>query len=483
LIGSAEARLGIHRELKPSLRLVSHRYVAVDGGSGAHLLAAVAGWGPQLRAVISPRHADLLIIVTPVAARLRVPLEEIVRSLPNPAWAFVAAARFPQVPEQRFVSIDRVVRNTQRGVADAKELIDALCNTSSWRPMGVVEKSGWVPDTISLPTDTPELQTEFVVHSFGPIQPITSGPLRFLVVCDGEQVVRVEVECGYTFRGIAEAMTAAPWKEAAALAAELDPLAPVACRLAYVRALEAIQGYAPPENIEPIRESALAIERARNNLWWLVRFLDIIAAPALFRRAHDIASRLDQCVGPPTTEWIAPQYCGEWGTEISTAKLQLLARDVSSLEHKLNDDPWLRFRTKDIGVLTLEQALQRRISGPVLVASQHGRGDVHARITARLRSASSDLGSESKMRIDSPPDGQQNWRVPSGKATVAIPGPRGAISLGIESDGGTGPIKVEWQRPSRALLTAVPGLLRNQKLADAEVILASLDIATAEADG
>ena len=87
------------------------------------------------------------------------------------------------------------------------------------------------------------------------------------------------------------------------------------------------------------------------------------------------------------------------------------------------------------------------------------------------------------MRIDSAGGAQPNWRVPSGKATVAVLGPRGAIGLGIESDGGTRPIKVEWQRPSRALLTAVPGLLRNQKLADAEIILASLDIAAAEADG
>jgi NADH:ubiquinone oxidoreductase subunit D len=63
-----------------------------------------------------------------------------------------------------------------------------------------------------------------------------------------------------------------------------------------------------------------------------------------------------------------------------------------------------------------------------------------------------------------------------------VAGSRGDIGLFIESDGER-LRQVVWQRPSAALLSLLPELLAGQKLADAEVILASLDLAMAEADG
>jgi len=60
------------------------------------------------------------------------------------------------------------------------------------------------------------------------------------------------------------------------------------------------------------------------------------------------------------------------------------------------------------------------------------------------------------------------------------------IGLHLDSPGGEGsrgPAQVEWQRPSASLLALVPELLVGQKLADAEVILASLDLTMAEVDG
>ena len=51
------------------------------------------------------------------------------------------------------------------------------------------------------------------------------------------------------------------------------------------------------------------------------------------------------------------------------------------------------------------------------------------------------------------------------------------------NSGGETLAQVEWQHPSAALLPLLPEMLAGQKLADAEVIVASLDLAMAEADG
>jgi NADH-quinone oxidoreductase subunit D len=66
---------------------------------------------------------------------------------------------------------------------------------------------------------------------------------------------------------------------------------------------------------------------------------------------------------------------------------------------------------------------------------------------------------------------------------ATVEGPRGVLGVYIVSSGGERPNQVQWQRPSASLLPLLPEILAGQKLVDAEVIIASLDLAIAEADG
>ena len=76
---------------QPRARLLrrTRTYFAIDGGTGAHLLADLAGRNPYLQPVSSPRHADLLIIVGPVSNKLVPSLVAIAKSLPHPARALL----------------------------------------------------------------------------------------------------------------------------------------------------------------------------------------------------------------------------------------------------------------------------------------------------------------------------------------------------------------------------------------------------------
>jgi NADH:ubiquinone oxidoreductase subunit D len=480
----------------------SYRYLAIDGGAGAHLLAELAGCDLRLRPVSSPRHADLLIVIEPVNRKLAPAVAEVARALPRPAHAILVgepgAASLPVANLARLEELLPAVRRV--GQATAEQVLVAIRHPATWPELAAAGGPAPAETTIQLPpAQEREIATELAVLSLGPIQPFTAGPLRLLLVCDGEQILSAQVEAGYAARGIAAAMLAADWREGAGLACQLDPLAPVAGRLTYVRALEQLQRWRPALPVVGVREGALLLERAQNHLWWLTRFAMLLDARALTARARKVALALtwlgrDLWTRPPI-EWIAPQEGAIPAVPTAVAALRRIAHEVRALEVAVRRDRFLAFRTRGIGLFAPERLDAAGASGPVLQARAEGAGDVQSRLLTRLRAAAMDVrkaadglaaitpdhgGVAANMGVASWP---RQWSVPAGEVRVAVTGPRGRIELHLVSAGGNGPTLVEWQRPSAALLPLVPDLLAGQKLADAEVIVASLDLAMAEADG
>lgn len=479
MTGSADATTPSHAIGFPAL----HRFFAVDGGAGAHTLAALADIGPELQRVLSPRHANLLLIVEPLAATMREPLVEIARAMPQPSQVFIVeTAPAARARDQR-LDVDAVLHRPHRLAASSPGDIFRACKDAKRASLRVVDKSERIPDTVTLPAEPPEMATELAVLSLGPIQPYTAGPLRIVLICDGEQIDRAEVSAGYAFRGIAAAMATTTWEHAADLAATLDPLAPVAGRLAYVQAIEALQHWQPPAALASERAATLAIERAGSHLWWFVRFARLLGAHRLADRAREIAWRLDRDAASRPDAWIAPQSQRSIDVHAAPAELHELARALESLAETVNRDRLLRLRCKGLGVLSFDDALRHGVSGPALMASKNGHGDTHARIVARLGAALFDLRSAAQTEHGVESLSPAKWHAPRGKVDASTEGPRGAVGLSLHSDGGDGPTRVEWRRPSAAMLKLLPALLQGQILADAEVIIASLDIAMAEADG
>ncbi|MCZ7574426.1 MAG: hypothetical protein M5U01_38235 [Ardenticatenaceae bacterium] len=467
-----------------------HRYLAVDGGSGAHFLAALAHADPQLQAVTSPRHADLLIVVEPVTRKLAPAVAALARALPRPVRVLVIGdSERDERCEADLAPVEDLLSGARRARPSISEVLTAARDPAPWPEVTIADGPAGEPTTISLPSkQARELATELVVLSLGPIQPVTVGPLRLLLVCDGEQVLSAQVEAGYAHRGIARAMAHTSWHAGADLARRLDPLAPIAGQLAYVRTLEQLQGWQPPAPVAQLREAALAVECAQNHLWWLVRFADVLAAASLGNRAHWLAESLAELAlwERPPREWIAPQANPGAPGRAAPAALAEIADAVEAFGERVERDRLLALRTRGIGVLAAEALKAAAVSGPVLVASEMGAGDVQSRLVTRLQGVSADLRRAAHtLATTAAADNRSSaqWRVPAGEVHAAVESPRGRLGLHVVSRGGEGPATVEWQRPSAALLDLIPGMLVGQKLADAELSLASLDLAMAEADG
>jgi NADH-quinone oxidoreductase subunit D len=498
LIGSDKHRTkqwsGWLSNLVPSL----HRYISVDGGTGAHLLAHLAGHDPSLQQVFSPRHANLLLVVTPLSQKLAPAVVAMASALAQPAHVLLLGSTqnlSGMFPSEAFASAEQLFPDAASVSGDSLDDILRAARSSSEARSGsaVIDADEPTAPIFSLPPrEELEMATELAVLSLGPVQSCTAGPLRLVLMCDGEQVHSVQVDAGYAYRGMEQAMLAVTWQEALAIARQFDPLAPIAGQLAYVRALEQLQGWQPPEAVALLREAALALERVQNTLWWLVRFAQLLADAPLFDRAFHLAANLASHTAnlwesSPST-WIYPQQIvsRQVMKQTNGTAWRALAEHLAHLQRYVEHARTLAIRTRGIGVLTSERLEAAGVrSGPNFQASAPGRGDVLSRLLARLQIATRDLllvrdalDKGETARAHAPV-----WGVPEGDTHATVEGPRGTIGLHLVGQGGRGPMQVAWQRPSALLLQLLPDLLRGQKLTDAEVILASLDLAMAEADG
>jgi NADH:ubiquinone oxidoreductase subunit D/Ni,Fe-hydrogenase III small subunit len=476
-------------------RQALHRYFAIDGGYGAHLLAALGGYSPYLQAVASPRHADLLIIVTPITQKLIPAIVEIAEALPRPAHVLVLS----EPSGEQAASVGMGIANVETLFQDVRtittaspaDVLHALTDTAPWAEIALNNVNVPEAETIQLPSrQEQELATELIVLSLGPVQPFTAGPLRLFLICDGEQVLSVQVESGYAHRGITQAMLQAGWQEALPLARSFDPLAPLACQLAYVQAIEQIQSWQPSPPMVVLREAALALERVHNYLWWLVNFMRLLADAQLSDRAYQLATSFEACMAQlwqqrPST-WILPQWQGKVEyDEASMRQLQQLANALETFTAALAHNRWLMLRTRNIGILPPVKFEESDVSASVLSENELGKDDVQSRLIKRLQCTVSDMRNAMTIlsKNEFPPARAEHWRLPVGEAQVTVDGPRGPLGFHASSDGGEKPAHIAWQCPSVALLSLVPQLLTGQKLADAEIIIASLNLAMAEADG
>lgn len=481
------------------LRKTPHSYFAIDGGSGAHLLAALTERNLYVKQVASPRHANVLLIVEPISQKLAPAVVEMAKALPRPAHALVVGD--PQQGEPDHLSetelahvedfLPHALRISQ---ASVEAVLNVMLHPERWTELISIDRPEAEATTIRIPSkQEQEVATELVVLSLGPIQPFTAGPLRIFLVCDGEQVLSAQVEAGYAHRDIAQAMTQADWQHSLQLARCLDPLAPVASQLAYVSVIEQLQNWWPSAQLETLRQAALALERAQNALWWLVRFAKIVADIRLVNRSYQLATGLaastSQLWQQPPIMWMMPQRSISAPAVIKNTsaipEIHRIADGVEVLGMQAERNRLLGIRTRSIGVLATERLKAANVSGPVLQASEHGNGDVQSRLVIRLQNAARDLrevaGALSTQ--ESIPTQEASWDIPVGEAKTTIRGPRGDIGLHLVSSNREKPASVEWQRPSALLLPLLPEILAGQKLADAEVIVASLDLAMAEADG
>lgn len=380
------------------------RYFVADGGSGGDLLARLPLATPLVQPVDSARHANLLLAFEPISERFSAAIVESFRAMPRPRARFVVPAR------------------THRPTAPmdlASELLQARATCDEPAEPQIEPKILELP-----PKHERDIATELVIFAVGPLQQLTVGPMRFLLVCDGEQVISAEVESGYANRDLATRMSGVTWRDAAAIAQEFDPLAPEVGEIAFLSAMERLRNVTISPAERHRREAVLARRRIESDLLFAIRFLRFL------RHDRYLARLIDLLEKPVSSE-------------------------IEKLERQIARDRFLQLRLRNVGHVSPKRLREAGVTGPNLRASEEGGGDVLARLIERLRDAAN---------------------APPGETA------RGIIRLHVRSADDPGPTSIEWSGPSAAVVNLLPEVLAGQKLADAEAIIASFDIAAAEVD-
>ena len=364
------------------------------------------------------------------------------------------------------------------------------------------------------------LKTEPFVINIGPQHPSTHGVFRMRTTLDGEVIVDMEPVFGYLHRGIEKLAEERTYTGVIPLTDRLDYLASMSNNLAYCLAVEKLAGIAVPERAEYLRVIMAELMRISSHLCAVGFFLNDCGAfmtPVLymFREREKLLDLFEMVSGQRLTY----NYMRVGGVSHDIPEEFLPALDkfvrqmpgfIDEYDQLLAENEILLARSKGVGILPRELAINISASGPVLRASgvewdirkadpysiydrfefdipTGTAGDCYDRYRVRIQEMRQSLRII-KQAMEQLPPGEVRSEVPHlihppvGEAYGHIEAPKGELGFYLVSDNSIAPYRFHIRAPSLINLTALRDMMIGWKIADAIIIFGSIDICMGEVD-
>jgi NADH-quinone oxidoreductase subunit D len=357
--------------------------------------------------------------------------------------------------------------------------------------------------------------------NLGPQHPSTHGVFRAVLWLDGERIVEVEPHIGYLHRGTEKLSEGELYPQVITLFDRIDYISNFNNELAFCMAAEKLMGVEVPERAEYIRVILCELNRVANHFLFYGTFgLDAGAmTPVMYGfRERERIQRLFESVSGAR---MMHNYFRIGGLKEETPPdfaqrvaiiLGELEQSIGECDRLLSQNEIFIARTRNIGTIDTQKAIDFALSGPVLRATGMpydirvvepysvydrfefdipvgGNGDSWDRYAIRIEEIRQSLIIV-RQALDQMPSGgpimaagvRRLPRPPKGEAYVRTESPRGDYGVYLVSDGTNKPYRVKVRTPSFLNLQALRYLLRDAFLADAVIILGSLDIVLGEVD-
>ncbi|MFQ5776512.1 MAG: NADH-quinone oxidoreductase subunit D [Terriglobia bacterium] len=366
---------------------------------------------------------------------------------------------------------------------------------------------------------TTVLGADEIILNMGPQHPSTHGVLRIKLKLDGERVIGSECIIGYLHRGVEKIGENRTYPQFAPYVDRTDYVAAVSNGLGYCEAVEKLLGAEAPPRARWVRTILTELQRIASHLLWLgTHALDIGAMTPLFytfREREEILKIFEKYCGARLTTHAfrigGLQYETYPGFEEDVkAFSRTLDKRIDEYEELLTENRIWVERTRDVGVLTAEDAIAMGATGPVLRGSGvrwdirkampyaaydqfefmvpvGERGDVYDRYLVRLE----EMRQSRRIllqAVEGIPEGPILARVgkvikpPPGEVYHSIEAPKGELGYYIVSDGTTQPYRLRIRPPSFVNLQALDHMVRGTLVADVVAIIGTLDIVLGEVD-
>jgi NADH-quinone oxidoreductase subunit D len=365
------------------------------------------------------------------------------------------------------------------------------------------------------------LKTEPFCLNIGPAHPSTHGVFRMKATMDGEVIVELEPVFGYLHRGIEKLAEQRTYTGIIPLTDRLDYLSSMSNNLAHCLAVEKLAGIEVPERAEYIRVIMSELQRVASHLIAIGAFLNDCGAfmtPILYmlREREKILDLFEMISGQRLTyNYIRPGGLTQDVPEEFMPTLQkvvdILKRSFDEYDQLLKENEILLARTKGVGILSPELAINSATSGPVLRGSGvkwdirkvdpysiyerfefdipvGQNGDSYDRYRVRMEEMRQSVRIVEQAMKQMPPSGEVSTKVPAlirppvGEVYAHIEAPKGELGFYIISDNSIAPYRYHVRGPSLMNLTALRDMVVGWKIADAIIIFGSIDICMAEVD-
>jgi len=363
------------------------------------------------------------------------------------------------------------------------------------------------------------IRTEALQLNMGPQHPSTHGVFRFVLDLDGEIVVNARPDIGYLHRGVEKLAEKRTYVQFVTLTDRTDYLASMLQNQVYAQAVEKLMSIDVPERAEFIRVIMMELNRIASHLVFVGTFgLDLGASTPFiycFREREDIMDIFEAVCGARLTySYIRP---GGVSRDLPAgladkirAFLKKMPARLDEIDDLLSKNEIFIVRSRDVGVISGEDAVDYAMSGPNLRGSgvafdvrkdhpysvydrlqfdvvMQPAGDCLSRYLVRNREIRESLKLV-EQALDMLPEGDYTAKVPralkppAGEVYTRIESARGDLGVYLISDGSVNPYRLHWRPPSFISLAAVGQMVKGWKIADAVAILGSLDIVLGEVD-
>ncbi len=381
------------------------------------------------------------------------------------------------------------------------------------------------------------LEGDTMILNMGPQHPSTHGVLRLILELDGETVINCVPDLGFLHTGIEKSMEAVTYEKALVMTDRMDYLNNLGNNLCYCLAVEKLVDLDVPPRAQVARVLLTELTRIASHLLWLGTHALDLAAMSVFlytwREREILLDIFEMCSGQRMmTSYFRPG--GLWrdlppGFEGAVTQfLELFPERIREYESLLAENPIYIERTKGIGVISTEEALDIGLTGPNLRATgipldmrkakpysgyeqfefevpTATHGDVYDRYLVRMEEMRQSLHIV-RQALDRLPEGPtrsnnrkfvppprselghsmeavihhfklwtEGFSAPQGTVFLPVESPRGVLACYLTGDGGPKPRRVHFRTPSFANLQALPMLSRGHLVADIVSIISSLD--------
>ncbi|MBL64112.1 MAG: NADH-quinone oxidoreductase subunit NuoD [Opitutae bacterium] len=364
------------------------------------------------------------------------------------------------------------------------------------------------------------LETNLLEVSMGPHHPSTHGVFRMDVKLDGETVTELRPVFGYLHRNHEKLAEDMGYLGSMPFTDRLDYFCSMTNNWAYALAGEKMIDLEVPERAEYVRVIMAELTRLVNHIMlvgFFVNDLGALGTPLLYalREREKILDLFEWASG-------ARMMCnymrfGGLRNDLPEGWLTKCREVVDAFPYFLDEyekllveNEIILVRTQNVGVLKPELAINAGITGPMLRASGvnydlrkvdaygvYDRfpfrvpmgevGDCYDRFMVRILEMRESI-KILRQAMDELPEGPimgeapRVFKPPAGEIYGRIEGPKGELGFYLVSDGTAKPYRYRVRPPSLVNLTVLEDLCLGHKVADAVVILGSVDIVLGEVD-